>query len=93
MTQLFCYYFSDVVQELITSGNVIEAIYIAHEAGLFERFPPAPLLNSYIKDSTEKAQAVLSSGRRSGSAVVRLYSTLIPMHFSSDCLTHHSIWA
>ncbi|XP_047060747.1 FRIGIDA-like protein 4a [Lolium rigidum] len=60
---------ADVVQELITSGNVIEAIYIAHEAGLFERFPPAPLLNSYIKDSTEKAQAVLSSGRRSGSAV------------------------
>ncbi|CAM0880035.1 unnamed protein product [Alopecurus aequalis] len=60
---------ADVVQELITSGNVIEAIYIAHEAGLFERFPPAPLLNTYMKDSTEKAQAVLSSGRRSSSAV------------------------
>ena len=60
---------ADVVQELVTSGNVIEAIYIAHEACLLERFPPAPLLNSYIKDSTEKAQAILSSGRRSSSAV------------------------
>lgn len=76
MTQLFCYYFADVVQELVTSGNVIEAIYIAHEACLLERFPPAPLLNSYIKDSTEKAQAMLSSGRRSSSAVVRLHPTL-----------------
>ena len=68
--------FADVVQELVTSGNVIEAIYIAHEACLLERFPPAPLLNSYIKDSTEKAQAILSSGRRSSSAVVRLHPTL-----------------
>lgn len=60
---------ADVVQELIASGNVIEAIYIAHEAGLLERFPPAPLLKSYIKDSTDKVQAVLSSGKRSSSAV------------------------
>jgi hypothetical protein len=86
MTQLFCYYFSDVVQELITSGNVIEATYIAHEAGLLERFPPVPLLNSYLKDSTEKTQTVLSSGKRSGSAVVRLHSTLVPMNLCSDCL-------
>ena len=84
---------SDAVQELITSGNVIEAIYISHEAGLFERFPPVPLLNSYIKDSTEKAQAMLTGGRRPSSAVVRLNSTLLLMNMSSDCLTHHSIWA
>jgi hypothetical protein len=89
MTQLFCYYFSDVVQELITSGNVIDAIYIAYEAGLLERFPPVPLLNAYIKESSEKAQAVLSSRRRSSSAVVRLYSTLILINLSSNCLNHH----
>lgn len=76
MIQLFCCYFSDVVQELVTSGNVIEAIYIAHEACLLERFPPAPLLNSYIKDFTQKAQIMLVNGRRTSSVVVRLHSTL-----------------
>jgi hypothetical protein len=59
--------------ELITSENVIEAIYIAREADLLERLPPAPLLKSYLQDFGGKAQAVLKSGRYSSSAVVRIF--------------------
>ncbi|XP_062194726.1 FRIGIDA-like protein 4a [Phragmites australis] len=59
----------DIVEDLIKSGNVIEAIHIAYEADLLELFPPVPLLKSYLQDSSDKAQAVLKSGRHSSSAV------------------------
>uniref|UniRef100_A0A0D9UXK3 FRIGIDA-like protein n=1 Tax=Leersia perrieri TaxID=77586 RepID=A0A0D9UXK3_9ORYZ len=59
----------DVIEELIKSDNVIEAIYIAHEAGLLEQFPPVQLLKSYIKSFTNKTQVALKSGRNSSSIV------------------------
>uniref|UniRef100_A0A0A9EI53 FRIGIDA-like protein n=1 Tax=Arundo donax TaxID=35708 RepID=A0A0A9EI53_ARUDO len=59
----------DIVEELIKSGNVIDAIHIAHEADLLERFPPVPLLKYYLQDSSDKAQAVLKSRRHSSSVV------------------------
>uniref|UniRef100_J3KX10 FRIGIDA-like protein n=1 Tax=Oryza brachyantha TaxID=4533 RepID=J3KX10_ORYBR len=59
----------DVIEELIKSGNVIEAIYIIHEAGLLEQFPPVPLLKSYIRTLTNKAQVALRSGRHSTSVM------------------------
>ncbi|RLN24584.1 FRIGIDA-like protein 4a [Panicum miliaceum] len=59
----------DIVKELIKSGNVVEAIYVAHEADLLEKFPPVPLLKAYLRDSSDKAQAVLKSGRHSSSAL------------------------
>ncbi|KAF0916091.1 hypothetical protein E2562_000700 [Oryza meyeriana var. granulata] len=59
----------DVIEELIKSGNPIEAIYIAHEAGLLERFPPVPLLKSYIRSLTNKTHVALRSGRHSNSVV------------------------
>jgi len=74
--------FSGIVEELIKSGNVIEAIFVAHEADLLERFPPVPLLKSYLRNSTDKAQAVLKSGRHSSSALVSI--SLLPL-FQSLC--------
>lgn len=59
----------DIVEELIKSGNAIEAIYVAHEADLLGKFPPVPLFKSYLQNSTDKAQAVLKSGRHSSSAL------------------------
>ncbi|KAL6848055.1 hypothetical protein ACP4OV_022183 [Aristida adscensionis] len=59
----------EIVEELIQSGNAIEAIYIAHEADLLEQYAPEPLLKSYLQDSNNKAQAVLKSGNHSSSAV------------------------
>ncbi|RLM94119.1 FRIGIDA-like protein 4a [Panicum miliaceum] len=59
----------DIVEELIKSGNVVEAVYVAYEADLLEKFPPVPLLKAYLRDSNDKAQAVLKSGRHSSSAL------------------------
>ncbi|TKW13825.1 hypothetical protein SEVIR_5G126400v4 [Setaria viridis] len=59
----------DIVEELIKSGNAVDAIYVAHEADLLEKFPPVPLLKAYMRDSGDKAQAVLKSGRHSSSAL------------------------
>lgn len=59
----------DIVEELIKSGNAIEAIYVAHEADLLGKFPPVPLFKSYLQNSTDKAQTVLKSGRHSSSAL------------------------
>jgi activator of 2-hydroxyglutaryl-CoA dehydratase len=72
MTKLIWFCVSDVIEEFIKSGNEIEAIHIAHEAGLLERFPPVPLLKSYIKRITNKTQVALRGGRHSNSVVVRL---------------------
>ena len=73
---LWCF-FSDIVEELIKSGNVVEAIYVAHEADLLEKFPPVPLLKAYLRDSSDKAHAVLKSGRHSSSALVRISLLLL----------------
>ncbi|KAL6627313.1 hypothetical protein ACP70R_031039 [Stipagrostis hirtigluma subsp. patula] len=62
-------YQKNIVEELIKSGNVVEAIYVAHEADLLEQFAPEALLKSYLQESSDKAQAVLRSGRNSISAV------------------------
>ncbi|CAO2193946.1 unnamed protein product [Urochloa humidicola] len=59
----------DIVEQLIKSGNVVEAIYVAHEADLLEKFPPLPLLKAYLRDTSAKAQAVLKSGKHSSSAL------------------------
>ncbi|CAL4978249.1 unnamed protein product [Urochloa decumbens] len=59
----------DIVEELVKSGNAVEAIYVAHEADLLEKFPPVPLFRTYLRNSSDKAQAVLKSGRHSSSAL------------------------
>ncbi|KAL6894245.1 hypothetical protein ACP4OV_008343 [Aristida adscensionis] len=41
----------DIIEELITKGQQLDAVNFAYEAGLQEKFPPAPLLKSYLEDS------------------------------------------
>ncbi|CAO2181150.1 unnamed protein product [Urochloa humidicola] len=59
----------DIVEQLIKSGNAVEAIYVAHEADLLEKFAPLPLLKAYLRDTSDKAQTVLKSGKHSSSAL------------------------
>ncbi|KAL6638033.1 hypothetical protein ACP70R_025605 [Stipagrostis hirtigluma subsp. patula] len=41
----------DIINELITKGQQLDAVNFAYEAGLQEKFPPVPLLKSYLEDS------------------------------------------
>ncbi|GJM96906.1 hypothetical protein PR202_ga13781 [Eleusine coracana subsp. coracana] len=47
----------DIIEELITKGQQLDAVNFAYEAGLQEKFPPVPLLKSYLEDS----QKILST--------------------------------
>lgn len=57
---------SDIVEELILKGQQLDAINFAYEAGLQDKYPPIPLLKSYLKDA--KKAAALVSEERSNSA-------------------------
>ncbi|CAL9080180.1 Frigida-like protein [Musa troglodytarum] len=41
----------DIIEELISNGHQLDAINFAYEAGLQDKFPPVPLLKSFLKDS------------------------------------------
>ncbi|KAL5217734.1 hypothetical protein ABZP36_018418 [Zizania latifolia] len=41
----------DIIEELITKGQQLDAVNFAYEAGLQEKSPPIPLLKAYLEDS------------------------------------------
>ncbi|KAF0912792.1 hypothetical protein E2562_019017 [Oryza meyeriana var. granulata] len=43
----------DIIEELITKGQQLDAVNFACEAGLQEKFPPVPLLKAYLEDSNK----------------------------------------
>uniref|UniRef100_A0A0D6R4M1 FRIGIDA-like protein n=1 Tax=Araucaria cunninghamii TaxID=56994 RepID=A0A0D6R4M1_ARACU len=55
-----------VVEVLIDSGKQIEAVNFAHTFGLVDKYPPVPLLKSYLKDARKAAQ--VKSGNTSVAA-------------------------
>ncbi|KAL6646984.1 hypothetical protein ACP70R_014421 [Stipagrostis hirtigluma subsp. patula] len=63
----------DIIEELIAKRQQLDAVNFAYEAGLQEKFPPVPLLKSYLEDSkktssTASDNSSTSSGQ-SGSNV------------------------
>lgn len=46
------------VIELMKNGKEIDAIYIAHESGLMEKFSPVPLLKSHLQNSKRNSNAM-----------------------------------
>lgn len=53
------------VIDLVKSGKEIDAIYLAHEYGLLDKFSPIPLLKSHLQNSRKNANAM---AKRSQSA-------------------------
>ena len=56
----------------MSKGKQVEAVYFAHAAGLFEKFPPVPLLKAYLKNSKKATLATLKSGNNSAAVVFSL---------------------
>ncbi|KAK1681905.1 hypothetical protein QYE76_042753 [Lolium multiflorum] len=48
----------DIIEELIAKGQQLDAVNFAYEAGLQEKFPPVPLLKSYLEDSKKASPTV-----------------------------------
>ncbi|XP_039118259.1 FRIGIDA-like protein 4a [Dioscorea cayenensis subsp. rotundata] len=49
---------TDMIEELINKGQHLDAINFAYEAGLQDKFPPIPLLKSFLKDSKKTASSI-----------------------------------
>jgi hypothetical protein len=47
---------ADIIEKLIKDAKQIEAIGFAAEFELLDRFPPVPLLKTYLKDSRKVVQ-------------------------------------
>lgn len=57
-----------VIEKLINDDRQIEAVSFASAFELFDRFPPVPLLKTYLKEARKAAQATLKSGNNSAAA-------------------------
>ncbi|KAK8970071.1 hypothetical protein KSP40_PGU007640 [Platanthera guangdongensis] len=57
------------VIELVKIGKEIDAIYIARESGLLDKFSPVPLLKSHLQNSKRSSNAMMKRNQ-SGAYVV-----------------------
>ncbi|KAG1348251.1 FRIGIDA-like protein 4a [Cocos nucifera] len=60
---------ADIIEELISKGQQLDAINFAYEAGLQDKFPPVPLLKSFLKDSKKATSSSSEDRNNSGQAV------------------------
>nr|BAC83628.1 putative hydroxyproline-rich glycoprotein [Oryza sativa Japonica Group] len=72
---------ADIIEELIAKGQQLDAVNFAYEAGLQEKFPPVPLLKSYLADSKKTSCTVsdnssTSSGQSGSNANKKEQSVL-----------------
>lgn len=60
---------ADIIDELVKTEKELEAVCFACEAGLTEKFPPAPLLKNCFTNSKKKAQTIAKNGNNSAAAI------------------------
>lgn len=59
----------DMIEELISRGQQVDAVHFTYEVGLVDRFPPVPLLKSFLRDAKKAAAAILEDPNNSGRTV------------------------
>lgn len=60
----------DMIEELISRGQQLDAVHFTYEVGLADRFPPVPLLKAYLKDAKKAASAISEDPNNTGRAMV-----------------------
>lgn len=58
----------ELIEELISRGQQVDAVHFTYEVGLTHKFPPVPLLKAFIKDANKAANAILEDPNNSGRA-------------------------
>ncbi|XP_043690298.1 FRIGIDA-like protein 4a [Telopea speciosissima] len=61
---------AEMIEELISKGQQVDAVHFTYEVGLTDKFPPVPLLKAYLKDSRKAANSILGDRNNSGRAAV-----------------------
>lgn len=67
---VFVCVFSDMIEELISKGQQLDAVHFTFEVGLVDKFPPVPLLKSFLKDAKKVAASILEDPNNAGRAAV-----------------------
>ncbi|CAL9096119.1 unnamed protein product [Musa acuminata var. zebrina] len=58
-------YMSDLIQKLNSKSRQLEAIKFVHALDLFDKYPPVPLLEAYLRESRKAAQGARKRGNNS----------------------------
>ncbi|KAJ8747464.1 hypothetical protein K2173_008761 [Erythroxylum novogranatense] len=48
----------DMIEELISKGQQLDAVHFTYEVGLVDKFPPVPLLKSFLKNAKKAAASI-----------------------------------
>ncbi|KAL6008138.1 hypothetical protein ACLOJK_033644 [Asimina triloba] len=59
---------ADIIEELISKGQQVEAVHFTYEAGLVDKFHPVPLLKAYLNDSKTASSNSTEDRNNSGRA-------------------------
>ncbi|THG18472.1 hypothetical protein TEA_004700 [Camellia sinensis var. sinensis] len=57
--------YTDMIEELISRGQQVDAVHFTFEVGLENKFPPVPLLRAFLKDAKKAATAILEDHNNS----------------------------
>ncbi|XP_042517609.1 FRIGIDA-like protein 4a [Macadamia integrifolia] len=61
---------AEMIEELISKKQQVDAVHFTYEVGLTDKFPPVPLLKAYLKDSRKAANSIMGDRNNSGRAAV-----------------------
>lgn len=64
----------DMIEELISRGQQLDAVHFTFEVGLVDKFPPVPLLKAFLRDAKKIAATILEDPNNAGRAMVPLSS-------------------
>lgn len=58
----------DMIEELISKGQQLDAVHFTYEVGLVDKFPPVPLLKAFLRDAKKAASSILEDPNNTGRA-------------------------
>ncbi|KAK2647011.1 hypothetical protein Ddye_022206 [Dipteronia dyeriana] len=58
----------DMIKELISRGQQLDAVHFTYEVGLVNKFLPVPLLKAFLKDARKAAASILEDPNNAGRA-------------------------
>lgn len=80
---------TDMIEELISRGQQVDAVHFTYEVGLEDKFPPVPLLKAFLKDAKKAATSILEDPNNSGRAAVFYLVIWLSRHFFFSNLLLH----
>lgn len=75
-----CFLVPDMIEELISRGQQVDAVHFTYEIGLVDKYPPVPLLKAFLKDAKKAATSISEDPNNSGRAAVSFFLIHLYIH-------------